>query len=367
MLPVAALICAILAVISRKLSIPSIPLYIVAGLILGKSGLGIFEFDEVARFLTRIGIIFLLFYIGLHLNFEKLSKNVFANGFVDLLVNFSLAFLVATALGFSAFESFVIASAVYISSSAIVLQSLVEFRKLIFPEAETVVWLMIFEDIILVLILIVGSANLVELPVFLLKILVFTFLIYASHKLSKNIRGLFVRDDEIPFLLSFSIATFSVTISEVLGIPEGFVAIMLGAMLSNIKEVERFVTPFKDVFIVLFFFFFGTTVSIGALSIVMVLFVVVAVFGKILSGVAIGVLSHRSVKSGLEIGFDTVARGEFSIFIAFIFGSAPVINLITLVVLASSIIGSLVSKYSFEIISKLDDMYSSVKLLSLRR
>jgi len=94
-------------------------------------------------------------------------------------------------------------------------------------------------------------------------------------------------------------------------------------------------------------------------------FVLVAVFGKIISGILIGLTSHRSIRSGLEIGFDTVARGEFSIFLAYAYGSEEIMGIVALVVLATSIAGAFMAKHSYEIISKMDRL--SVKLITSRR
>ncbi|ADC64875.1 sodium/hydrogen exchanger [Ferroglobus placidus DSM 10642] len=364
-LALAAFICALLALFSRKYLIPSIPLYVIAGLILGKSGFGLFEVDEITEFLTKVGILFLLFYIGLHINFERLSKNVFVSGIFDLITNFSLSFLASLLLGFSYYEAFVIASAIYISSSAIVLHSLVEFRKLIFKEAETVVWLMVFEDVILVFILIFSSAKIDEIPLFFLKILSFTLAIYLLHKVSHNFKPIFSRDDEVPLLISFSIATAAITFSEILEIPEGFVAIMFGASLSKIREIEKFVTPFKDVFIVLFFFFFGASVEVKAINAgAVIVFILIAILGKVISGILIGLSAHKSVKSGLEIGFDTIARGEFSIFLAYAYGTDETMSIVALVVLVTSIVGAFMAKHSYDVISKLE---RSVKLITSQR
>ncbi len=362
----AAFICAVLALASKRYLVPSIPLYILAGLILGKSGFGFFEVDEITEFLAKIGILFLLFYIGLHINLERLSKNVFVSGIYDLVVNFTLAFSVSLFLGFSHYEAFILASAMYISSSAIVLHSLIEFRKLIFKEAETIVWLMVFEDVVLVFILVLSSAEFAQLPIFFAKIAAFTVAIYLIYKISHNFKPIFSREDEVPLLMSFSLATASIVFSELLDIPEGFVAIMLGASLSNIREIEKFVTPFKDVFIVLFFFLFGASVEIREISFgVVAALVLTAVLGKIVSGILVGVSSHKSVKSGLEIGFDTVARGEFSIFLAYAYGSEEMMGVVALVVLVTSIIGTFMAKHSYEIISRLDRL--SVKLITSRR
>lgn len=58
-------VCLVLALITKKLSLPSIPFYIIAGLLLGQSGLSLVGIDEVSLFLTRLGLLFLLFFMGL--------------------------------------------------------------------------------------------------------------------------------------------------------------------------------------------------------------------------------------------------------------------------------------------------------------
>ncbi len=352
----AVIICAFLAIFMKKISFSPIPAYIIFGLILGKSGLNLFGEDEISKLLGEIGLIFLLFYIGLELNYENLKKEAYkitAGGFLDLFVNFILGFLSAFLLGFDLKESFVIASAFYISSSAIVIHSLIENRKLIFPEAETIIWLMVFEDIVLIFLLFFISAESGGIFSLFLKTAVFVFLVFSLVKVfSKHIDNIISREDETSLLFIFSLVIFVSFFAKSINVPEALAAISLGASMSglNTKRIEEFSRPFKDVFIVLFFFFFGVSVEIGYISVESIAVVLLAIIGKFISGVAIGKISHNSFYSGIEIGASTVARGEFSIVLASIFGSKEVSALIAFLVLSTAIIGTITAKYSRKII-----------------
>jgi hypothetical protein len=70
---IALFVCLVLALISKYLSIPAIPFYIIAGVILGKTGLGIVHSDEISRFFSDMGLLFLLFFMGLELKLDRRS------------------------------------------------------------------------------------------------------------------------------------------------------------------------------------------------------------------------------------------------------------------------------------------------------
>ncbi|AEA46715.1 cation:proton antiporter [Archaeoglobus veneficus] len=351
-IPVALLICALLALAVRRFSLPPIPAYIVAGLALGKAGLGIFEPDEVTKSLSELGIVFLLFYVGLELNPRKIAEKgseIAVSGLVDFAVNFSFGFLVALLFGFSFVESFVIASAIYISSSAIVIQSLIENRKLIFSEAETIIWLMVFEDILLILLILAISADVSELILFFAKVILLACAVFVPARLlHRHLASIFHRNDEVPILLAFSLASLAAYAASTLEIPEALAAIFLGIALSGIREVEVLIQPFKEVFLVIFFFFFGVSVELGYIdSILITSLILIAILGKLLGGLIIGRIVHKSTRSGVEIGTSIVARGEFSIFLASLYGLSHISSIITLLVVATSIIGSVSAKYGY--------------------
>ena len=348
---IALFVCLILALVSRSLSLPPVPLYIISGILIGNGGLKIVTPDEIFHFLSHLGLIFLLFYIGLELKPERFmakGKSFLIAGLIDLKVNFLIGFLVALALKFSYYDAFVIASAFYISSSAIVIASLIENKKLILPESETIVWLMIFEDIVLVFLVFALSMEQDFVPVILKMVAVVIFLYFSVKILRSSILKILSREDDIPAILTFTAVILAAAISNKLEVPEVLTAIVLGMALSttNPKVFEKNSKPFKDIFLPIFFFSFGISVELGGRIFEGVVLSLFAVGSKFLSGFIIGRILHKTSSAGIEIGASTIARGEFSIALAAISSSAVVSAPITLMVIVTSVVGSVTGKYS---------------------
>jgi CPA2 family monovalent cation:H+ antiporter-2 len=350
----ALFVCLVLALITKYLSIPAIPFYILAGVLLGKAGGGMLTNNEISQFFSEMGLIFLLFFMGLGLKPERIASNrsaVLTSGFIDLNVNMIIGFAAAYLLGFSLTESLIIASAFYISSTAMALTSLIENRKLMLRESDTVIWLMVFEDLILIVFLAILSAGNQNLIIFFVKILAVLGVLYTlAHYGKEFLISILDRDDELPILFTFAAVLTTASFSMYLGVPETMMVIALGVAFATTDPdaFEQHARPFKDVFLVVFFVFFGVTVDfsgganwfvIGAISLL-------AIVSKLISGVLTGMFIHGSALSGLEIWANTIARGEFSIALAVIYGSPLVGTTIAAMVIVTSIVGSFMAKYS---------------------
>jgi CPA2 family monovalent cation:H+ antiporter-2 len=351
----ALLVCLLLALVTKRYALPTIPFYIIAGLILGKSGFDLVGGDEVSVFLTHLGLLFLLFFLGLEIKPARIWKNqsaILSSGILDLNINVIIGFLAAYALGFPLYDALIIAAAFFISSTAMAVTSLIENRKLLMRESETIVWLMVFEDIVVILILAFIGPQADHPVIILVTTLLVLGLLYAAIRLGKDqIIWMLKRDDELPVLLTFSVVLGISALSVYMGIPESFMVIAFGTMLGTIDPVSFEIQsrPFKDVFLVIFFVFFGITVNLfaGGISITaMIVISLIAVFSKYLSGIAIGRLLHGNARSGIEIWANTIGRGEFSIAIAALYGSVAVSSVIAFIVIITSIIGAFVAKYS---------------------
>lgn len=350
----ALFLCLILALITKYLSVPAIPFYILAGVLLGKAGLGLVASDDISHFFSQMGLIFLLFFMGLGLKTERIAANrsaVLTSGIIDLNVNMIIGFVAAYLLGFSLAESLIVASAFYISSTAMALTSLIENRKLMLREAETVVWLMVFEDLILIIFLALISAGDQNLIIFLLKILGVLAVLYAfAHYGKEFLISILDRDDELPILFTFAAVLTTASFSMYLGIPETMMVIALGVAFATTDPdaFEQHARPFKDVFLVVFFVFFGVTIDLsgGANWYMIAIICLLAIVSKLISGILTGLFIHGSAMSGLEIWGNTIARGEFSIAIAVLYGSPLVGTTIAAMVIVTSIIGSFTAKYS---------------------
>jgi CPA2 family monovalent cation:H+ antiporter-2 len=350
----ALFICLLLVLITKYLSVPAIPFYILAGVLLGKAGLGLVTSDEISNFFSGLGLIFLLFFMGLGLKPERIAANrsaVITSGFIDLNVNMIIGFVAAYLLGFSISESLIVAAAFYISSTAMAITSLIENRKLMLREAETVIWLMVFEDLVLIIFLALISAGNQNLIIFLVKILGVLAVLYAlAHYGKEFLISILDRDDELPIIFTFVAVLTTASVSMYLGIPETMMVIALGVAFATTDPdaFEQHARPFKDVFLVVFFVFFGVTIDFsGGVNWFMITIIcLLAIVSKLISGILTGIFIHGSALSGLEIWGNTIGRGEFSIAIAVLYGSPLVGTTIAVMVIVTSIIGSFTAKYS---------------------
>jgi len=276
---------------------------------------------------------------------------ILLSGVIDLNVNLLVGFAAALLFGFRPLESFVLASAFYISSSAMAIASLVENRRLILPESETIVWMMVFEDVVLILLISLFSAQAENpLTVIILTVAVLAATVAIVRLLERPIRGILARTDDLPSLFTFTAVISSTYIAKLLRIPDALVAIILGSSLAAASggALDRLSQPFREVFLVLFFVFFGITIDFsGGFSLVVAsVLCILAIGSKLVSGILVGYGLHGSALSGIEIGANTLGRGEFSIALAAVFGSATISATVAILVVATSLVGSFASRYS---------------------
>lgn len=355
--------CLALGLASKYLRQASIPAYIIAGIILGKSGFDLISSDasyEFISWLGKIGVILLMFYIGLEFNYKgiKEPRRLFA-GCTDFAVNFSVGFLLGLVIGLSLIEAFILASAVYISSSAIVISSLIENKRLIYPEAETVVWLMVFEDIILAILLVVLTSVIVGSPAMIpvslaATLLLIVFILALIRRLSNFIAPLFERDDEIPILLIFALIFGFSALAYLMGIllhchiSEVIVAFFLGSALAGVKSFRKLfgtIISFKNLFLTIFFFSFGmmfqlqfATLNSADFIIALLALIFLSIVGKFVSGAIIGKRLHGSLETGLRVGAYTTPRGEFSVVLIMVVMEIGILELLPSIELLLSLV-----------------------------
>ena len=177
-------------------------------------------------------------------------------GLIDLNVNPRL-FVAALAL-IPLPDAVVVASAFYISSSVLAFASILENKKMVFRESETVVWMMVFEDIVLVLLIVILHSGF-TIPVSMIaRFAVVAAVLFLACRWGKRaIRRALDRDDELPVLITFTMVVAAAFVARAIDIPDTLTVIALGAALSTTAPaaLERQARPFKDVFLVLFFVF----------------------------------------------------------------------------------------------------------------
>src|SRR5512132_2624941 len=148
-----------LGLVASRLGLSAIPAYLLAGLLLGPNEpkvLSLIQPSEVTDFVAEIGLVFLLFFLGLEFTLGRLvrsRRHAVVGGAIDLLLNAGLGLVVGVAaFGFS-FGALVLAAAIYVSSSAITVKGLIDFRRLADDETDLVLAILVAQDLVIRLVL----------------------------------------------------------------------------------------------------------------------------------------------------------------------------------------------------------------------
>jgi CPA2 family monovalent cation:H+ antiporter-2 len=327
------------------------------------------EPSEVTDFVAQLGIVFLLFFLGLEFTLERFRRSGHhfgLGGSIDLVVNAGLGLAVGVAAFGLSFAAVVLAAAVYVSSSAVAVKGLVDFRRLADDETDLVLAILIFEDIAIALVLGFaggGGGDAAETLGLVGKALGFiTLSLAASRWLARPIdRLLDAMPREFFLIFTFTILVGMSAIAHALGMSEAIGALMGGVILSETSvraEIEERFLAFRDIFAALFFFVFGLNIDIdevGRLGWLLALAVVVSVAGKLTSIYAAGRVGGFTQRQSVNAGAALVARGEFTIIIAQLAAANEALSASTradlvafagLYVLATALIGVILMKES---------------------
>jgi CPA2 family monovalent cation:H+ antiporter-2 len=323
----------VLGLIASRFGLSAIPAYLLAGLLLGPNepkAVTLISPSEVTDFVAEVGIIFLLFFLGLEFTLTRLSRSrrhVVFGGLFDLVANAGLGLIVGVAaFGFS-FAALILAAAIYVSSSAIAVKGLIDFRRLADDETDLVLAILIAEDIAIALVLGFAAGGGGEAGATLAIVAKAIGFIAVSLALSKWVSGPIDRVlDWLPrefFLLAvFGFLVGMAAVADGLGLSEAIGALMAGVVLSETsmrEEIEERFFSFRDVFAALFFFVFGLSIDISALGDVgwlLALAVPLTVIGKIAAGHVAGRLGGFSARQSFNAGVALIAHGEFTVILA---------------------------------------------------
>jgi CPA2 family monovalent cation:H+ antiporter-2 len=326
-------VLAVLGLAASRFGLSAIPAYLLAGLLLGPNEpkqLAIIEPSEVTDFVAQLGIVFLLFFLGLEFTLGRLAssrRHAVLGGVIDVAINAGLGLAVGVvAFGFS-FAALILAAAIYVSSSAIAVKGLIDFRRLADDETDLVLAILVAEDIVIALVLGFAAGGGGELADTLAIVGKAVGFIAFSIAVSKWLSGAIDRVlDWLPremFLLAvFGFLTGMAAIAHELGLSEAIGALMAGVVLSETSvraEIEERFFSFRDIFAALFFFVFGLSINVGAIDEVgwmLAAAVAVTLIGKIAGGTLAGILGGFTPRQGFNTGVALIAHGEFTVILA---------------------------------------------------
>lgn len=331
----AALAAGLLAKAGRSLGLPTIPFFMAAGILLGPHtpGLVLVEEPESLKLIAAVGLILLLFHLGVEFPVEQVLSSGYrllgaAVAYIGLNVGGGL--ILGFSLGWGTPEALVIAGAVGISSSAIVTKLLVEFRRLTNAETPVILGIIVIEDLFLALYLallqpFLGGADASGRIVaeFALSF-GFLLVLFAAARYGARLIGAIIgsEDDELLTVLFVGLAVLVAGLSEELGVSDAIGALMIGLVVSRTAyrdRVERLVSPMRDAFAAVFFVVFGLSINIGAFGQIIVP-VLAAVCLTVVLNVAAGIVMARvygfNQRAAANAATTLLGRGEFSLILA---------------------------------------------------
>jgi monovalent cation:H+ antiporter-2, CPA2 family len=323
---------AVLARISSRLGIPSIPLYLLAGLAFGEGGiLPLVTTQEFVTIGAEIGLILLLFMLGLEYSSRELVDTLKTSsdaGIIDFVLNFFPGFAAGLLFGWGVVASIILGGVTYVSSSGIAARLMDELRMGERPEGRMVLSVLVIEDLAMAIFLPMEAALLIggfEPAGWLTAVgavgVVVIILLVASRVEIGFSRALFSHSDEALLLSILGITIFVAGVAEAVEISAAVGALLVGIVLSGpaAKSARSLLSPLKDLFAALFFAFFGLSVDPSTIPPVLWLAIALAAVtgaSKFLSSWWIARRGGCTEGGAMRAATTLLARGEFSIAIA---------------------------------------------------
>jgi len=319
----------------QKLKVPSILGFLFAGIIVGPSAFNLLSSSHEVELLSEIGIIFLLFIIGIELSFSglmKIKKTVFIGGGLQVGGTILVTALVAMALGVEINTAVFLGFLISLSSTAIVVKMLQEKGEIKSPHGKVALGILIFQDIIVVPMMLLTpilagkSDNIGEtLLILLAKLIGVGIVVFVLQKYivpyifklvvkSKN-RELFILTT-IVFCFSVAWLTSSVGLSLALG------AFFAGLIISESEyshQATANVLPFREIFISFFFISVGSLLDleffINNVVYILIFVIAVLVIKMLIVGLVALVLKNQP-RTAFMSAFSIFQVGEFSLLLS---------------------------------------------------
>jgi len=342
------------------------------------SGIGILSDISALNLFADIGVILLLFVIGIEFPFAKIrsiGKVAIGAGTLGLFATLGVVFLAAGAMGLNFMDSLFIAAALSISSTAIIIKILEEAGKIKKESSILILGVLIVEDVIAVILIAslesIGLVGTVSVESVVLVAVVAAGLIIGTFTIGRRVipplidRVASAENREILLLSVLGVCFGYALLANIVGLSVAIGAFLAGVLVAESKsaEVSKILSsPIKDMFVAIFFVSVGALMDITQLdsyiflAIALIAVTVAMKFGSNL----LGNMAFRQPKGkSLRVAFALSApRGEFSIIIikvgvdmgvvsAFLF---PLIGLITIV---TAFISPFLTKLGDKIIPKL--------------
>ncbi len=328
-------VAAATTILFQRLGQPVVLGYLIAGLIIGPHvPVPLVADPEIVETLSELGVILLMFSVGLELRLRTLIRMAPTAG-VTAVVQCSLmvwlGFLTGRLFGWTLIESLFAGAAIAISSTTIIAKAFDE-QRIHGRLRETVVGILVVEDLIAILLIAVLtaiatgsrlSAGSLVMTIGRLAAFLIGFLVVGILTVPRAVRAI-VRLDrpETTVIASMAICFGAALLAHAFGYSVALGAFIAGSLVAESgeeKKIEHLIQPVRDVFAAVFFVSVGMMIDpvlVGRHALAIVVLTVVVVAGKIVSVTLGAFLTGGGVRTSVQAGMSLAQIGEFSFIIA---------------------------------------------------
>jgi CPA2 family monovalent cation:H+ antiporter-2 len=326
----------IVGVLFHRIRQPAILGYLLAGALIGPYALQIISSVDTINLLAELGVILLMFSIGLEFNLKRLRKVgsvAVVSGVAGIVAMIFLGKYLGGALGWSRMDSLFLGGILSLSSTSIVGAVLMERGFLQRQYAQIILGILVVEDLAgVVLLTVFSSISMLTafsleglLPVLFRVFLFFVTTLVFGLKIVPRGMDWVSRSNpsgEVLTLGALAMAFLLSVFSASLGFSVALGAFLMGAILSEAAasaEIERTTRPIKDVFATLFFFSIGMLFDVGIIQQALPLLLFLASFAVLFKALSRFVATYLCRYSGavaFSVGIGLIQVGEFSFVIA---------------------------------------------------
>lgn len=329
--------------LANRLGQSVIPFYIVTGMLLGEFVLGRVELPVVgtafvaeSEFIVlgaELGIVFLLFFLGLEFNLDRLLERrteIGTAGTIDLGINFGAGLVIGWLVFGELLPAILVAGIVYISSSAVITKSLIDLGWIANDESEPMLGTLVYEDLFIAVYLAVVSALVLgggdvgaaafDIGIAIGFILALLLLVYVGTGFFSKLVE--TDDHEFIVLRTVGVLVLIAGAALALGVSEAVAAFFVGMAFSAtdyVHQLEELLEPLRDTFAAVFFFWIGLITNpalFAGVAALVLLAVVVTTPTKLVSGFLGGRAFGLDTRRSTRVGLGMTTRGEFSLIIA---------------------------------------------------
>jgi monovalent cation:H+ antiporter-2, CPA2 family len=355
---------AVLGAVARRFALSPIPVYLIAGLSLGKGG--IWPVAEAGEFITTgapIGIVLLLLTLGLEFSASEFASSMrhhLPSAGVDVVLNATPGAVAGWLLGFDAVAILCLAGVTYISSSGVIARVLEDLRRLGNRETPAVLSVLVLEDFAMAAYLplfavLASGGTWLEGAAGMVAALGALFAAFtASYHWGHHVGRLVAHPDSEQLLLRVLGVTLMVAaLAESLHASAAVGAFLVGLTLTGetANRARDVLGPLRDLFAAIFFLAIGLSVDprelIPMLPVALILAAVTAAT-KVATGMFAARRDGAARRGQLRAGTALIARGEFSLIIIGLVGTSisGVAALATSYVFVMAIVGPVVTRFA---------------------